>query len=126
MYKNYGDVNFLEHGILVDTEHSDTVIDMLLCEPYSDEEDLFQFAHVQVDLEDAWIDRKAVMDFIGMDKEDYDPVQFAIGCTSYYSWDNFGAGDYGVFCDWQRCDEELIRKELKNYLIDWDNLRIGD
>ena len=28
MYINHGDKNFFEHGILVDSEHSDTLIDM--------------------------------------------------------------------------------------------------
>lgn len=126
MYKNYGDVNFLEHGCLVDTDHSDTVFDMLLCEPYCDEENLYQFAHVQVDIESDWIDKDAVMGDIGMTKETFDPVRFAEGCTSYYGWDYFGADDYGVFYDWKQCDREIIENELKHYLIAWDNLTIGD
>lgn len=52
MYRNYGDKNFFENGILVDTEHSDTAFPMLLCRPYPDEEDLYQFGEVEVDLDD--------------------------------------------------------------------------
>lgn len=126
MYRNYGDVNFLEHGCLIDSEHSDTVFDMLLCEPYSDEEDMYQFAHVQVDIEDPWINREGVMNDIGMTEDTFDPIFFARGCVSYYSWDNFGAADYGVTYNWQRCDEKTIREELKHCMIAWDNLRVGD
>lgn len=52
MYRNYGDKDFFENGVLVDTEHSDTVFPMLLCRPYPDEEDLYQFGEVEVDLDD--------------------------------------------------------------------------
>lgn len=122
MYINYGDKNFFEHGILVDSEHSDTVFDMLLCEPYSDEEDLYRFAHVQVDISDDWVDVKSVEDYIGMTDETFDPIQFAIGCTEYYSWDNFGADSYGTNYDWRRVSKDVICKELKGYLIANDNL----
>lgn len=122
MYKNYGDKNFFELGILVDAEHSDTEFPMLLCRPYGDEEDLFQFARVAVDIEDEWIDRKAVMEYCGMTEETFDPIQFAIACTDMYSWDNFGALDYGVSYNWQRVDKETIRKELRSYLIVCDDL----
>ena len=36
MYRNYGDKNFFENGVLVDTDHSDTAFPMLLCRPYPD------------------------------------------------------------------------------------------
>lgn len=52
MYRNYGDRDFFEHGVLVDTEHSDTCFPMLLCRPYPDAEDLYQFGEVEVDLND--------------------------------------------------------------------------
>lgn len=72
MYKNYGDKNFFEYGILIDTEHSNTVFDVLYCRPYSDEEDLFQFAHVSVDIADidelaGWIETTKVCSFCGLD-----------------------------------------------------------
>lgn len=126
MYKNYGDRNFFEYGCLVDSEHSDTVFDMLLCRPYCDEEDMYQFAHVQVDTEDSWIDRKGVMSFIGMSEEAYDPIRFAIGCTDYYSWDNFGANGYGISYDWRQVDKKTIQKELRNHLIASDNLDMDE
>lgn len=121
MYKNYGDKHFLEHGVLVDTEHSDTCFPMLLCRPYDDEQDLYAFGDVEVDIEDSWIDRTAVMAYIGMSKDTFDPVQFAIGCTEYYSWDNFGAGGSYSY-DWRMVDSAVIYDVLRHRLIASDNL----
>lgn len=126
MYRNYGDRDFFEHGVLVDTEHSDTCFPILLCRPYPDAEDLYQFGEVEVDLndfkDDGWGDRKAIMDFLGMTEETYDPVQFAIGCTEYHSWDNFGAISYAY--DWQHMDKKSICEILKCREIASDHLDI--
>lgn len=126
MYRNYGDRDFFEHGVLVDTEHSDTCFPMLLCRPYPDAEDLYQFGEVEVDLndfkDDGWGDRKAIMDFLGMTEETYDPVRFAIGCTEYHSWDNFGAISYAY--DWQHMDKKSICEILKCREIASDHLDI--
>ena len=122
MYRNYGDRNFFEVGILVDSEHSDTEFDMLLCRPYDDCSDMYQFAHVTVDISASWIDRKSIMEFSGLTEEDFDPVQFAIGCTDFYSWDNFGADSYGVTYDWRHMDRLSIEEELRHYMIASDNL----
>lgn len=121
MYTNYGDKNFFECGVLVDTEHSDTVFPMLLCRPYPDEEDLFQFGNVEVDVNDSWIDADAVSSFCGCTKEE-DPIRFAIGCTDYYSWDNFGAISYCY--NWTRMGKEEIKEILKYREIASDNLDI--
>lgn len=122
MYVNYGDKNFFEHGRIVDAEHEEDVIHILCCEPYPDEADRFQFGECAVDVMDSWIDQKAVMRFIGMNEETYDPVRFALGCVDYYSWDNFGAMDYGCSYNWQDVDRENILKELRHYLIASDGL----
>lgn len=124
MFTNYGDKNFFEHGCLVDAEHSDTEFPMLLCRPYDDENDLYQMARVTVDITDDWIDRKAVMDFIGMTEKTFDPVDFAIGCTEYYSWSNFGADDYGVFWNWKQMRKKEICDILTGFMIASDNLNI--
>lgn len=116
MYKNYGDKRFLERGMLVEAE-SDTVFNMIVCNPYSDEEDMYQFARVNVDIEDSWIDRKAVMQSAGMSEDDYDAVWFAISCVDYYGPENFGADSLNVTFDWMRANRELIANELKGYLI---------
>lgn len=105
MYRNYGDKNFFETGILVeDPATSKAEFNMLLCRPYSDAEDLFQFSAVTVDINDAWIDRDAVMSFAGMTEDAFDPLHFAIACTEYYSWENFGAGSipYPDGTNWRR------------------------
>lgn len=122
MYVNHGDKNFFEYGVLVDSEHSDTCFPMLLCRPYTDEEDKYIFGEVEVDIRDSWIDRPNVMGFIGMTEETFDPVQFAIGCTEYYSWDNFGAINYAY--DWRNMNKKSICEILKHHLIVSDNLDI--
>lgn len=122
MYLNFGDKNFFEDGILVDTEHSDTVFPMLLCLPYPDEENLYQFGDVEVDTKDTWIDRESVLSYIGMTEADYDPIAYAIGAASYYSWENFGANSYAY--DWQHMTKEEISEILKNRVIAKDHLDI--
>ena len=126
MYINYGDKDFFEYGRLVDAEHEEDICDILCCNPYLDEPDKFQFGHCRVDVTDTWIDRKAVMAFIGMSEETYDPIQFALGCVDYYSWDNFGVADYGCSYDWRNMDRASIRNILKGYLIAYDNLEIQE
>ena len=120
MYINYGDKNFFEHGILVDSEHSDSVISLIRCEPYADEEDLYECARLEVDVNDQWIDRKAVMDYAGM--TEFDPVEFAIAATDYYPWDEFGAWSCNVAYDWMRMTKADIKRMLKGELIASDNL----
>ena len=121
MYKNYGDKNFFEYGLLVDDEHSDTEFDILICRPYSDEEDLYQFAQVHVDITDTWIDKNAVLSYAGLADES-DAIAYAIACLEYYGPENFGADSYGVTYDWRRMDKASILNELKGYLIAWDDL----
>lgn len=123
MYINYGDKDFFQYGCLVDAEHSDTEFDMLVCRPYDDEEDKFQFAQITVDITDTWIDKKAVMSYIGMTEKTFDPIQYAIGCADYYGWENFGAGSmYSI--DWTNVSRKEIEDILKHYLIASDNLDI--
>lgn len=126
MYHNRGDKNFFEHGVLVDSDHSDTVFDLLLCEPYSDEEDLYCFAHVQVDVEDDWIDWNMIENITGGDFSSLsgaNAVDAAIAAAECYSWDNFGASDFGVSYNWQYMTRKDICKELRDYQIAWDEVR---
>ena len=122
MYINYGDKDFFERGRLVDSEHSDSVIDVLVCNPYDDEEDLYQFGDCSVDVTDSWIDKQAVMDFLGMNFETFNPVEYAIGCIDFYGMENFGAGSYAY--DYARMTREDISDILKYRLIATDNLDI--
>ena len=125
MYRNYGDYNFFENGCLVDDGHSDTEFDLLRCMPYPDEEGKYMFAHLHVNIDNEWIDRETVMEYAGMTEESFDPVQYAIACTDYYSWENFGAADYGVMYDFLDCSFGQIIEELNGYQIAHDEVVTG-
>lgn len=122
MYINYGDKDFFEHGRLVDVEHEENVLRILCCEPYPDDPGRFQFGECEVDVTDSWIKKEKVMAFIGMTEKTYDPLWFALGCLDYYSWDNFGAADYGWSYNWMDVDRETICDILKNRMIAYDGL----
>ena len=115
MYRNYGDVDFFQYGVLVDDEHNENEYEMLLCRPYDDEEDLYCFGHVTVDITDSWIDKQSVMSYIGMTKETFDPLQFAIGCVEFYSWENFGIIDYSAKHCWYKQTRQDIDEQLRHY-----------
>lgn len=119
MFVNYGDVNFFELGILVDAEHSDTEFSILYCRPYDDEEDLYFFAECEVDVTDSWIDKNAVMDYLGMSAENFNAVQYAIGCIEYYGAENFSSPYNGY-----QFTKKEIEDQLQHYLIASDNLNI--
>lgn len=119
MYINHGDVDFFEYGVLVDSEHSDTEVEILYCRPYDDEEDKFLFADCTVDITDSWIDKKSVMEYIGMTEENFDVIQFAIGCIEYYGVENFSSPYDGY-----QFSRKEIEERLKHYLIASDNLEI--
>ena len=79
---------------------------------YDDEDDLYLFADCLVDIADDWIDRNAVMSYIGMTEDDFDPIQYAIGCIEYYGVENFSSPYDGY---------QFTENELKEKL---DNLNI--
>lgn len=91
MYKNYGDQNFFNRGILVEENHDNGEFDVLYCMPLDDEEGYYIFGDCIVDINDSWIDRNAVCSFIGMDESNIDEVLYAIGCIDYYGIDNFSS-----------------------------------
>lgn len=111
MYKNYGDKNFLESGRLMEPGHDGNTFSFLYCEPYQDSKDMYLFGDGTVDISDSWIDRDAVMSFIGMTQETFDPVVFALGCLDYYSLENFGVEHYAY--DWRHMNRDEILKILK-------------
>lgn len=119
MYINYGDKNFFEYGVLVDAEHSDTEIKILYCRPYDDTEDQYFFADCAVDISEDWINKNIIMEFIGMNEENFDAIQFAIGCIEYYGAENFSSLYNGY-----NFTAEEIKERLKYYLIANDNLDI--
>ena len=87
MYRNYGDVNFFEHGLLVahDETKDKNGFYILHCEPL-DYEDEYYFGDVYVDITDSWIDKEAVMDFADITslETEEDEIQYAIACYDYY------------------------------------------
>ena len=125
MYKNYGDRDFFEYGMLVDDEHSDTEFSILFCSPLYDEnedgEELFMFADCFVDIEDSWIDKDAVKSYGCFDEYDDDNrnIMFAIDCISYY-----GAEEFSSPYDGYMFTRKEIEDRLKRYLISSDNLEI--
>lgn len=117
-WKNYGDVNFFEYGTLVSQE-SETEFRILRCLPYSDHEDMFQFAELFVDISDDWIDREEVERYADCNRETA-PMYYAVACTDYYRWDNFGAINYAW--DWQHMTRKEIEEILKSRGIHWQNI----
>lgn len=118
MYKNYGDKNFLEYGVLVEEEKENETYNMIICRPYSDMENKYVYGLCYVDITDSWIEKNEVMDYIGMSEENFEPIQFAIGCTEYYGLENFGL----FFNDYTKgyTKEEIIEdmEEIKSCIDD--------
>ena len=117
MYKNYGDINFFEYGVLVEEKKKDKIYNIILCRPYFDDDNVFQYGQVTIDITENWLDKNQIMDYIGITENNFDPIQFAIGCTEYYNLVNFGLykSDY---------TKEEIKEDLRNYEISSDNLHI--
>lgn len=111
MYKNYGDVNFFEYGRLVQKE-SETEFRIIVCDPYQDQEDKYQFTKALIDITDSWIDKERVMNYGDMTEENFDPILFALDCISYY-----GAHEFGIVFD---LSKEQIIENLDEYLSDED------
>lgn len=116
MYVNYGDKDFFEHGVLVDAKQ---VLNIMYCMPICDSDGEYVFAECEVDITDSWIDRKAVMDFIGMTEKTFDNIQFAIGCIDFYGVENFSSPYEGYVHD-----KEYICDVLKHRTVASDHLNI--
>ena len=126
MFRNYGDRNFLEYGCLVDDEHEENEVRVLYCRPFDEPnpetgEMQYLFADCTVCINDDWIEKQSVMDFIGMTEETYDKIQYAVGCIEYYGVDNFTGGFMG-----QTLTAGGVKRELDYYLIDWENLVVEE
>ena len=91
MYKNYGDVDFLEHGRLVDMDRDTASV--LFCEPVCDSDGKYLFALCEVCLDDVWIDWRAISDFTGgwdfLEPDDIGPCK-AVDAIEYHGAENFG------------------------------------
>lgn len=58
------------------------------------------------------------MDFLGMDSDAFNPIEYAIGCIDYYGMVNFGACNY--MYDYAHMGKEDIKEILKYRLIATD------
>ena len=116
MYKNYGDVNFFDYGRMAEVQNDGTV-DVWVCNLVSDCEDpdrCYQFDHVNVDINDSWIDADAVCSYADTSKNDI--IQFALACIDYYGVENFGGTAY--YTEEQFKTENEILDILKCYDIE--------
>lgn len=117
MYKNYGDYDFFKYGTLVEEEKKDEIYNIILCRPYFDDNNVFKYGKATVDITEDWLDKNQIMDYIGITEENFNSIQFAIGCTEYYNLVNFGLYESNY-------TREEIKENLKNYEISSDNLHI--
>ena len=125
MFINYGDRNFFENGMLVDTEHSDCEFQILYCRPYADEQDKYQFAELNIDLTDQWLTERQteVLQYIGQTNISDDPVRFAIGAVEYFGPENFGAASNYAY-NWQDVSKKEICEILRYRMIDFSQVDI--
>ena len=118
MYKNFGDRNFFEYGILLDNDHSDTQFPILVCSPIYEEDEngnqLYLFADCFVDVEDEWMDSESVESCCGSWNCN---EHYAIACINYYGTHEFSdCINSGIFTA-----EEIVEK-LRKYFIDYSDL----
>ena len=106
-WKNFGDVNPLDHGGIWVQKESETCYRIVKFYPEESEENPSQFQSLYVDISEKWIEKESVMDYIGMTEKDFDPIQYAIGCTEYYSCQNFGCYQPENFKTIEDVKEEL-------------------
>jgi hypothetical protein len=85
-YENYGDVNPLEHGGIWVKQINENEYEVIKNIPETSE-----VYDLSIDITDSWIEKDSIMSFVGMSEEEFDPVWYAIGCTNYYSPENFGS-----------------------------------
>ena len=73
MFKNYGDRDFFEEGILIE-QQSPSQFTLLRCNPIPDQENRYEFARLDVDLDDDWMDKQALRDYAGLEPGVDDPA----------------------------------------------------
>lgn len=114
-WENFGDVNPLKHGgifIKRDTEINPETCFYIVKNVYDCDGEKHIIYDLYVDITDSWIEKQDVMEFIGMTENDFDSIQYAIGCTDYYSMENFGGNR--IECS----TIEELQEELKKYEIE--------
>lgn len=84
-FKNYGDVNPLDHGGIWVKQINNHTFEVIRNIPETNE-----VYNMEVDITDSWIEKEEVLSFTGMTEENFDPIWYAFSCTQYYGVENFG------------------------------------
>lgn len=91
LWTNYGDVNPMEHGgtwVMSDEEKNGKAFKgcyyIVKFDP-----DTMEVVNCWVEVKDDWINRKSVMDYVGMTEDNYDEIRYAIACFEYYGYHEF-------------------------------------
>lgn len=114
-FRSVGDVNFFENGILIRKDPDcKTGYYIIRCMPLSDQENRFLFGELYVDISDDWIDRADVIAAYGLD-DSSNTENFAIACTDYYPWPNFGVEYLSRSYNWTNASREEIQSVLEQY-----------
>jgi len=111
-WKAYGDINPLDHGGIWVQKESESCYRIVKFYPEESEENSSQLMDLYVDITDSWIEKDSVMSYIGMTEEDFDPIQYAIGCTEYYSCANFGCYQPETFNTRDEVITELAKYDI--------------
>lgn len=90
-YTNYGDVNPLDYGGIWVKYLGNNEYDIIQNTPDEEKENNQSVYDLTVNITDSWIERKLIMSYIGMTEENFDPLEYAIGCINYYAPENFGS-----------------------------------
>lgn len=107
-WENFGDVNPIEHGgifVKKDIEINSDTCYYIVKNVYDEDGEKHILYDLYIDISDDWIEKESVMDYIGMTKENFDPIFYAIGCTEYYNYLEFQG-------DRTECNEEELKREL--------------
>lgn len=110
MYKNYGDKDFFEFGILA--KECDEYVNVLYCSPDPDKEGKYIFANCYVDPDADWVDKSV----LSCDT-DADRVIRAIACVEYYGVCEFTSG-----AGYELLSREEVEDRLKMLGIDPSNI----
>ncbi len=100
-YENYGDVNPTEQGGIWVKKEGKSEFSIIKNDP-----ERMEYYILEVNITDDWIEREKVKNFIGMKDNEFDEVWFAIGCTDYYNYLNFGE-------KYEYRDEEELKEILE-------------
>ena len=108
-WENYGDVNFLDGGCVLRKEGN--YYHIIRCDfgwDMGDNPAHYMVSDVMLDINDSWIDRKAIEDYADCDK-DTEPDWFAVSTVLYYGPENCGG-----------TAEMMTAQEVEDYMSNYD------